>query len=176
MDQSVKPALIEKLSEGVSVPPQMIENMGFGIAAEYGKHYAQPAGGLYSTASDVGKFCQMLLNGGVWEGKRYLSEAAIQQMSIIQTGEAMKSPNEGYGLGWAVKKKEDEGLPTGSFGHRGARRTVMWVDSKDQLVMVLLVQRMDMNGEQQKEMYGSFLRAAVEKYGKPSGGATSAQR
>ena len=37
-----------------------------------------PAGGLFSTASDVGVFCQMILNGGTYKGKQYLSEEAVR--------------------------------------------------------------------------------------------------
>ena len=48
-----------------------------------------PAGGLFSTAADVARFCQMILNGGVLNGKRYLSEAAVKQMTSRQTPEAL---------------------------------------------------------------------------------------
>ena len=41
--------------------------------------YPCPAGGLFSTATDVGLFCRMILNGGFFEGKRYLSEAAVHR-------------------------------------------------------------------------------------------------
>src|SRR5262249_4277776 len=58
-----------------------------------------PAGGLFSTASDVGRFCQMVLNGGTFQGKRYLSEDAVKQMTSKQTSEAVK---ESYGLGWST--------------------------------------------------------------------------
>ena len=58
-----------------------------------------PAGGLFSTAADVAKFCQMILNGGELDGRRYLSEAAVKQMTSKQTPEALK---EGYGFGWST--------------------------------------------------------------------------
>ena len=44
-----------------------------------------PAGGLFSTAADVARFCQMILNGGAFEGKHYLSQAAVKQMTNRQT-------------------------------------------------------------------------------------------
>lgn len=66
----------------------------------------------------------------------------------------------------SVKIRDDEGPSVGSFGHRGARRTAMWVDPKKQLAMVILVERFDMTGAEQKEFYGSFMKAAIEKYGK----------
>ena len=56
-----------------------------------------PAGGLFSTAADVGRFCQMVLNGGTFDGKRYLSEAAVKQMTSKQTGDA----GQGRTTAWA---------------------------------------------------------------------------
>jgi len=109
----------------------------------------------------------MLLNGGEWQGKRFLSQKAIQTMGSVQTGRVPVNPVEGYGQGWFVKTREDESLSPGSFGHRGARKTVMWIDPSQGLALVLLVQSMDMTGPQQKTLYGSVFKAAVERYGKP---------
>jgi CubicO group peptidase (beta-lactamase class C family) len=166
LDKNLSQAFIDKLGHGVSVPEPMLSDLGMGVIFDYANHYGQPAGGLYSTARDVGKVCQMLLNGGVFEGKRYLSEEAIKQMTSIQTGDIMVNPDEGYGVGWFVKKKDNEGPSPGSFGHRGARRTVMWVDPANQLVMVLLVERFDMTGDQQKQLYPAFMRTAIARFGK----------
>jgi CubicO group peptidase (beta-lactamase class C family) len=164
MSKKIPADQIVKLEKTAPFP--MLDNFGGGIVPEYQNHYGQPAGGLYSTASDVGRFCQMLLNGGTWEGKRYLSDKAIKQLSAVQTGDVMVNPQEGYGVGVFVKTRDDEGPAVGSYGHRGARRTVMWIDPKNQLVMVAMLQRWDMTGEQQKEFYGSVFRTMVEKFGK----------
>jgi CubicO group peptidase (beta-lactamase class C family) len=166
MLKQLPPALIDKLSHGQKIPGPLLDNFGTGVASDIVNHYAMPAGGLYSTASDVGRFCQMLLNGGTWNGRRYVSEAAIKTMSTNQTGDVVVNPNEGYSVGLSVKLKDDEGPAVGSFGHRGARRTAMWIDPAHQIVMVVLLQRMDMNGAQQKEYYGSVFRAMVEKFGR----------
>ena len=165
-DKDVEQRIIDKWSEGVHVPRALTADMGAGIAFSYAKHYGEPAGGFYSTASDVGALCRMLLNGGILDGKRYLSEQAVKQMSAIQTGDVVVNPNEGYGVGWSVKIKEDAGLSIGSFGHRGARRTAMWIDPKNEIAMVILVERFDMTGEEQKIMYGGFMKAAVAAFGK----------
>ncbi len=106
-----------------------------------------PAGGLFSTASDVGRFCQMLLNGGQFEGKRYLSEAAIKQMTSKQTGEL---PN-GYGLGWSTDGHV--------FGHGGALSTDMSIDTGRGLILVYLVQHQGYPGNG-REAKGAFERAA----------------
>ena len=42
----------------------------------------------------------------------------------------------------------------------------MWIDPKNELAMIVLVERFDMTGDEQKQLYGTFMHAAVEKYGK----------
>jgi CubicO group peptidase (beta-lactamase class C family) len=165
-DKDLSPAVIARLGHGIVVPEPILADMGAGTISDYANHFAMPAGGLYSTAKDIGRFCQMLLNGGLDHGKRILSEKAVAQMTGNQTGEILVNPQEAYGLGWFVKLRDDEGPSVGSFGHRGARRPVMWVDPKNQLVMVLMVERMDMPGEGQKQLYSAFAKTAIEKYGK----------
>jgi len=151
-DQIVPPAL---LSEGAQSPIFV-----------YKLHYAMPAGGIYSTAPDLARFCQMLLNGGVFEGKRYVSENAIKQMTSPQTGNLYPNHSSAYGLGWELKISP-MGLPSeGTFAHTGALRTRMWVDPKRQLVMVLLMAHMNLASKDQEAIYGGFLKAAEENYGK----------
>ncbi len=93
------------------------------------KRQPMPAGGLFSTAKDVGRFCRMVLNNGMFEGKRYLSENAVKEMTKRQTPENLK---ESYGLGW--------GTGGGGFGHGGAYATNMSIDAKRGLITVFLVQ------------------------------------
>lgn len=166
LDKNLSPALIQKLGRGVKVPAPMLADMGLGIVSDYANRFAEPAGGLFSTAADVGSFCRMLLNGGVHEGKRLLSAEAVKVMTAIHTGDVPVNPQEAWGLGWTVKVKTEEGQSVGSFGHRGARRTAMWVDPAKGLAMVILVERFDMPGAEQKEMYGSFAKAAISAYGR----------
>jgi len=147
------------------VPPSILADMGHGQIFYYNTHFAMPAGGLFSTANDVGRFCQMILCGGVYGGKRYLSEAAIKQMSSDQTG-GLLGPNSGYGLGWQLKRGIQDFPGAGSFGHRGARGTHMWIDPANQLVFVLLMEHWDDLGKKEGEIYQAFLKAALEKYGK----------
>ena len=103
---------------------------------------------------DVGRFCQMILNGGAFEGKRYLSEAAVKEMTSKQTGDAVK---EGYGLGWSTGG--------GSFGHGGAYATNMTIDPKRGLITVFMVQHAGFPGDGGKSQ-GAFRKAAEEQFGK----------
>lgn len=79
----------------------------FWIASQ-SKPITAPAGGLFSTATDVSRFCRMVLNGGTLDGKRVLSEAAVKEMTTRQTPMSVK---ESYGRGWSVGG--------GTFGHGG---------------------------------------------------------
>jgi len=164
-DPNVKPEQILKFSNGVPVPAAITRNMGFGIAFDYGKHYAMPAGGYFSTAHDLGRFCRMLLRGGELDGKRYLTENAVRTMSASQLGDVKIGPQESYGIGWSIKLTDEEGPGIGSFGHRGACRTAMWIDPKNGLALVILAERADMPGDQQKVMYGGFMKAAEATFG-----------
>jgi CubicO group peptidase (beta-lactamase class C family) len=113
-----------------------------------------PAGGLFSTADDLGKFCRMILNGGTLGGRRYLSQRAVREMTKKQTGAALKDE---YGLGWATG--------SGTFGHGGAYATDMTIDRKPGLIMVFMVQHAGFpgNGGQSR---AAFQKAAEAEFGK----------
>lgn len=107
-----------------------------------------PAGGLFSTASDMGRFCRMILNRGEWEGKRLVSEQCVAEMTRKQTG----SLPENYGLGWAI---------TGSsFGHGGAYATNMTIDPTHGRVFVFLVQHAGFPHDRGGAILSTFLKAA----------------
>jgi CubicO group peptidase (beta-lactamase class C family) len=118
------------------------------------KRYPMPAGGLFSTAGDVCRFCQMVLNGGTFDGKRYLSEEAVKQMTSKQTGDAVKA---GYGLGWSAGGD--------NYGHGGAFATNMNIDAKRGLITVWMVQHAGFPGDGGKSQ-GAFRKAADEQFGK----------
>ncbi len=112
-----------------------------------------PAGGLFSTATDIARFCQMILNGGEYEGHRYLSEAAVKQMTSKQTGDQVR---EGYGFGWNTNN--------GTFGHGGAYSTNMSIDTNRGLITIYMVQHSGFPNDGGKAQ-GAFVQAAVQRYG-----------
>ena len=61
--------------------------------------HPMPGGGLFSTAADLAKFCQMILNQGTYAGRRYLSPALVKQMTSRQTAAGIP---ESYGFGWTT--------------------------------------------------------------------------
>lgn len=112
-----------------------------------------PAGGLFSTATDCATFCQMVLNGGVLAGKRYLSEAAVTQMTTRQTDQSWQ---EGYGFGWSAW---DDG-----FGHGGAFATNMEVNRQRGLITIYLVQHEGYPGDG-GNCLPAFKQRVVELFG-----------
>ena len=116
--------------------------------------FPMPAGGLFSTAIDTSLFCRMLLNNGELDGKRYLSENAIRELSKRQTPPTIK---ESYGLGFSVSPD--------SYGHGGAQATNMEIRSGKGLVLVWMVQHGGFPGEGAKAQ-GAFKNWALDKFGK----------
>ena len=103
-------------------------------------HMTEPAGGLFSTAEDMGKFYQMILNGGTWDGKQLVSKASIAEMTKPHHAGG-KELN--YGLCWFVNIEAQRAapmMPVGSYGHGGAFATNGWVDAKNGLITVFMVQ------------------------------------
>ena len=121
------------------------------------------AGGLFSTASDMAKFYQMMLNGGEANGRRYLSVAAVKQLTTTQTGDIKTGFTEGmsWGLGFQVVKEPlgvTAMLAPGTFGHGGAYGTQSWADPKSGTIYILMIQRARMaNGD------GSVIRQAFQE-------------
>ena len=95
--------------------------------------YPMPGGGLFSTAADCGRFCRMLLAGGVAGDARILSTDAVRAMRARQSPATVK---ESYGLGMQV---HGDGL----YGHGGAFATDLSVDEGRGLATVWLVQDAD---------------------------------
>jgi CubicO group peptidase (beta-lactamase class C family) len=111
-----------------------------------------PAGGLFSTAHDVARFCQMVLSGGVFEGKRILSAEAVEEMTRRQTPPELK---ESYGLGWSTSGD--------TFGHGGALSTNMTIDTRRGLITVFLVQHAGFANDGGQSL-GAFQKAARTRF------------
>ena len=111
-----------------------------------GARIPSPDSGLLSTASDLARFNQMMLNKGVLNGKRVLSAAAVETMTTSYTGDmkAGYAPGVGQGMGYEVVR-ESLGMyrytSIGTFEKAGVYRTYVWVDPAKDLVGIILMQR-----------------------------------
>jgi CubicO group peptidase (beta-lactamase class C family) len=100
----------------------------------------EPSGGLFSTAADLSRFYQMILNNGMHDGKRIVSQGAIAVMTAPHSvGDRLLN----YGLGWMCnnpKRQSIRGFSDNAFGHGGAFTTHGWVDPKHKIVTVFMTQ------------------------------------
>jgi len=122
--------------------------------------YASGAGGLYSTAGDYTRFCQMLLNGGELDGASILGRKSVESMmqnhlsGIIDPPVTEFSDAEGFGLGGSVLldvARRGRLGSVGQFGWTGAASTYYTIDPKEDLIAILLMQHLPRdNGAQNR--------------------------
>ena len=132
------------------------------------KRTPYPAGGLYSTASDVARVYQMMLSRGEYHGSRILKPESVHLMTTTQTGDIKTGFVDGmsWGLGFQVVRDPTgvtAALSKGSFGHGGAYATQSWADPIAGKIYILMIQRSGMpNGD------GSAIREAFQKSAAPT--------
>lgn len=111
-------------------------------------------GGLLSTITDYQRFAQMLLNGGEFEGKRYLSPAAFKAMTTDHIGpgsgvgrDYFYFPGDGFGYGYGLAVRTDPGNakppPPGSLGELkwdSGSGTYFGVDPKLDMIYLMMQQ------------------------------------
>lgn len=95
--------------------------------------------GLFSTASDLGELIQMMQNGGVYDGRRYLKDSVIALFTRKQSDLSTRA------LGWDTKSPRYSSAGTlfspNSWGHLGYTGTSIWVDPARNLFAILLTNR-----------------------------------
>jgi CubicO group peptidase (beta-lactamase class C family) len=127
--------------------------------------------GLFSTAADVAKFYQMLLNGGEFKGRRVVKAETVAEMTRNQLGSLPARPGMVWGFGFAVISDPagmaaNATLSPGSFGHGGAHGTNSWADPTRGLIYVFMIQRAGLPNADDSEMrraYQEAVQAALRK-------------
>jgi CubicO group peptidase (beta-lactamase class C family) len=130
----------------------------------------QGNGGLYSTAPDYARFCQMLLNGGTLDGNRIIGRKTLELMASdhltagVKVDSPLMPPGHGFGLGFAVRTHRGIAPFPGSLGQffwSGMAGTFFFIDPAEDLFTVFMMQ-----GPGQREYIRNMLRdlvyAAVE--------------
>ena len=104
--------------------------------------------GLFSTADDLARFCQMLLNGGILDGKRVLSANTVARMTApIVVSEDGATRGLGWDINTAFSSNRGELFPLGSFGHTGFTGTSIWIDRVSQTFVVFMSNRVHPDGK-----------------------------
>ena len=107
--------------------------------------YFRGSGGLYSTAEGYVPLGLMLANGGEWNGKRILSRKSVEMLSAAHVPDTLPGRPAGEGYGLSVRVVTNHAargtlLSDGTYGWSGAQGTHFFVDPKEQLVGILMVQ------------------------------------
>ncbi len=126
------------------------------------------SGGLVSTMSDYSNFCQMLLDEGVYKGKRLLSKQSFSLMLEKYT-EAYPNDNEPYlfpdlaghyfAFNFSVLENEEldtTGSPAGVYGWSGYHNTHFWVDPENNLYALFMSRSREFNFDIPKRLKTAF--------------------
>ncbi len=119
------------------------------LDSAYWRDFGAPWGGAHATAADIGRFLQVMLEGGrSANGDHVLRPGSARLMladhisAMPQLPEAVRL-REGWGLGWRIQRLGDgswcgSAVPAGAFGHWGITGTVAWADPVSGVSFVLL--------------------------------------
>jgi CubicO group peptidase (beta-lactamase class C family) len=118
--------------------------------------------GLFSTAEDVARFYQMMLN----HGKPILKPETVAEMTRKQTGDLTARPGMPWGLGFCVvedpaKMAANSVLSPNSFGHGGAFSTQSWADPAKDRIWIIMFERDGKGNPDNSDLRIAFQDAAA---------------
>ncbi|CAN5887701.1 serine hydrolase domain-containing protein [soil metagenome] len=135
------------------------------FAVNDGAKYESGGGGLTSTMEDYLRFMAMLANKGELAGKRLLGRQTIDFMTADHTGNRPGRPTGlGFGLGFEVRTKAGEAaLPgsVGEYGWAGNAGTLFWIDPKEQLIALYMVQVSDPDRVALRNQFRTMVQSAI---------------
>jgi CubicO group peptidase (beta-lactamase class C family) len=129
--------------------------------------YFGGGGGLLSTAEDYLQFAQMLLNGGHLNGTRLLGPKTVELMRSIHLPDTFPGRPRGRSWGLSVQVVSDAvsaglAVSNGSYGWDGAFGTHFWVDPKEQIVALMMMQVSNPNREADRDFENAVMQAILE--------------
>ncbi|MFN5423485.1 MAG: serine hydrolase domain-containing protein [bacterium] len=149
--------VVSKKSFDRVIVEKLFRPLGMRTASFYNENggAVNPSGGAVCSANDYLNFMQMILNHGMFNGKRILSENAVDEMLKNQTQD-MKvryTPEQGKGLNYSLGSwiLEDENGKGTVFAAPGAFGTWPWIDTKRKYVGIIFAK--SLSGEQKKDLY-----------------------
>jgi CubicO group peptidase (beta-lactamase class C family) len=127
--------------------------------------------GLFSTAENIARFYRMMLNQGVFGGKRILKAETVAAMTRNQIGSLAARPGMPWGLGFCVVEDPagmaaNNVLSPHSFGHGGAFSTSSWADPTKNLVWIIMFQRDGKGNPDNSDVRIAFQEAAARALSK----------
>jgi uncharacterized protein YbbC (DUF1343 family) len=130
------------------------------------RHMGGVAGhaGLFSTASDLARYAQMMLNEGELDGVRIFKPETVRLMTSVQTPPGIRDRR---GLGWDIdsgfSRPRGTKFPRGSYGHTGWTGTCLWIDPFSKTFFIFLSNRNHPDGSGSVvPLYGTLGTLAAE--------------
>ena len=132
--------------------------------------YLSGGGGLMSSAEDYLQFGQMLANRGELNGKRLLGPKTVELMSSVFVPDTLPGRAKGRGFGLSVQVISDHiaantQISNGSFGWDGAFGTHFWVDPKEKIVGLFMVQASGPNRSMNPDFENTVMQALIDPAG-----------
>jgi CubicO group peptidase (beta-lactamase class C family) len=130
-------------------------------------NYFSGGGGLMSSTEDYLQFAQMLANRGELNGKRLLGPKTVDLMSSVFVPDTLPGRAKGRGFGLSVQVITDHiaantPISNGSFGWDGAFGTHFWVDPKEKIVALFMVQASGPNRTMNPDFENAVMQALIE--------------
>jgi CubicO group peptidase (beta-lactamase class C family) len=130
-----------------------------------GAKYESGGGGMMSTLEDYLRFTSALANGGAFQGKRIIGSKTLEFMTADHTlNRPGRPPGLGFGLGFEVRQRTgDSALPgsVGEYGWAGNAGTLFWIDPKEQLIAIYMVQVSDPDRIALRNQFRTMVQAAL---------------
>ena len=127
--------------------------------------FESAGGGLVSTMEDYLRFTLMLANSGEFHGKRLVGKKTVEFMTVDHVGKTPGlPPGIGFGLGFQVRTISGEAGMAGSigeYGWSGNAGTIFWVDPKEDLIAIYMVQVADGDRIMLRNQFRSMVQAAI---------------
>jgi CubicO group peptidase (beta-lactamase class C family) len=156
----------EKLSRAAQpwqVPEAAPMTPRFDVAEK--PRFESGGGGLTSTIDDYLRFTTMLAEGGKFAGKRLLGSKTLEFMTADHTGTRPgRPPGLGFGLGFEVRTSVGDGALPGSlgeYGWAGNAGTLFWIDPKEQLIAIYMVQVSDGDRIMLRNQFRTMLQSSI---------------
>lgn len=130
--------------------------------------YFPGVAGLNGTAADYFRFCQMLLNGGEYNGQRLLGRMTVDNMfsNHIGTGKVVTVRGNGFGFGLGAGILTDpstttDGFSPGTWTWGGADGTIFYIDPQEDLIAILMVQLNQYSRSQIRPKFSNVVTQAI---------------
>jgi CubicO group peptidase (beta-lactamase class C family) len=122
---------------------------------------------MFGTIDEVARYCELILNGGLFRGRRVLAQETVRAMTTDQCG-----GNVGVRRGFGFDIESPYSSPRGrrfsrsSFGHTGWTGTSLWIDRESDAYVVLLTNAIHPDGHKDlKEFRSEVATLAAEAMG-----------